>query len=253
MKTCLIGYTGFVGSNLLIHSSFDDLYNSSNIEDIRGKDFDVLVCAGIPAAKWIANEKPEEDLSNINKLIDNLREIKVGRFILISTVDVYEEPVNVDEDTHIDASGLQPYGKNRLYFEEFVKSTFPKTNIVRLPGLFGAGLKKNAIYDLMHNNCLDMIHCEAVYQFYNIDRLKSDLEVVLKYDLSLINFATQPVSIKEVAENAFQINFDNKTNSSPAFYDVRTKYNSLFGSDLNYYLFSKEEILTQIRNFITSG
>jgi nucleoside-diphosphate-sugar epimerase len=253
MKSCLIGYTGFVGSNLLRHFSFDELHNSSNIENIRAKNIDMLVCAGIPAAKWIANKNPEEDLNNINKLIDNLRGVKVDRFILISTVDVYNEPVNVNEDTHIDVSGLQPYGKHRLYFEEFVKSTFPKTNIVRLPGLFGAGLKKNAIYDLMHNNCLEMIHCDSVYQFYDLERLKSDLEVVLKYDLPLINFATQPVSIKEVAENAFEIKFDNETNKPPASYDVKTKYSSLFGSDLNYYLFSKKEILTQIRNFITSG
>jgi hypothetical protein len=37
MATALIGYTGFIGSNLARQFDFDDFYNSKNIDDIAGK------------------------------------------------------------------------------------------------------------------------------------------------------------------------------------------------------------------------
>jgi hypothetical protein len=45
MTNALIGYTGFVGSNLDDSGQFDDKYNTSNIRDIDGKDYDLVVSA----------------------------------------------------------------------------------------------------------------------------------------------------------------------------------------------------------------
>lgn len=252
MGRCLIGYTGFVGGNLKSQALFDELYNSSNISDIRGKEFELIVCAGAPAAKWIANRNPEDDLRNINFLINNLKQVRAHRFILISTVDVYKQPVNVNEDTPTDALNHQPYGKHRFYLEEFIRDAFSKHNIIRLHGLFGNGLKKNVIYDFINNNCLEMIHCDSVFQFYNLNRLFSDIDIVLRNDLPIVNFSTQPVSIKELAAEVFGIDFKNRTEMPPVFYDVRSKYSKLFNSKLEYYMFSKEEVLGQIRNFVVS-
>ena len=53
-ETALIGYSGFVGGNLLRQRSFDACFNSSNIEAIAGRSFDLVVCAGAPAEKWKA-------------------------------------------------------------------------------------------------------------------------------------------------------------------------------------------------------
>lgn len=61
--------------------------------------------------------------------------------MLISTVGVYKNPNGVDEDTPIDTDGLQPYGQNRYYLEQFIQDNFDVT-IIRLSGLFGNGLKK---------------------------------------------------------------------------------------------------------------
>ena len=41
----LIGYTGLVGKNILEQAGFeffDEFYNSSNIQDIKGKSFDII-------------------------------------------------------------------------------------------------------------------------------------------------------------------------------------------------------------------
>ena len=64
----LIGFSGFVGSSLIRQIKFDFFYRKSNINTIQGKKFDVTICAGAPAQKWIANKNPNEDLKNINFL-----------------------------------------------------------------------------------------------------------------------------------------------------------------------------------------
>ena len=57
MKNALIGFSGFVGATLQKQALFDALYRSTNIADIEGGEFDLAVCAGAPAQKWIANRE----------------------------------------------------------------------------------------------------------------------------------------------------------------------------------------------------
>ena len=149
MKSCLIGYTGFVGSNLDKQFKFDYKYNSKNIKDIQYKEFDLVICAGVRAQKWLANQYPEQDLKEIDSLIENLKTIKAKKFVLVSTIDIYKIPINVNENTRIETDNLHAYGKNRYYLEKWVMENFDDYLILRLPALFGQGLKKNFIYDLI--------------------------------------------------------------------------------------------------------
>ncbi|MCQ9628117.1 NAD(P)-dependent oxidoreductase [Cetobacterium somerae] len=146
----LIGYTGFVGSNLDLQINFDKKYNSKNISEIRGEEFEELYCAGVSAVKWFANQNPDKDILGINNLIENLKEVKVKRFILISTIDIYDKLGEVNEDSVPDVENQDTYGKNRYFLENWVKENFEDYLIVRLPALFGDGLKKNFIYDLIN-------------------------------------------------------------------------------------------------------
>ena len=43
MRTALIGHTGFVGSNLASSHRFDDVYNTANIAEIEGREYDLVV------------------------------------------------------------------------------------------------------------------------------------------------------------------------------------------------------------------
>ena len=95
MKTALIGYSGFVGQSLLHAASFEHLYRSTNIQDIVGQSFELVVCAGAPGQKWLANKDPLADAQSIDSLISCLESIKTERFVLISTVDVFGKPVSV--------------------------------------------------------------------------------------------------------------------------------------------------------------
>ncbi|MFD1776552.1 NAD-dependent epimerase/dehydratase family protein [Paenibacillus rhizophilus] len=252
MTSCLIGYTGYVGSTLLRSTAFDDLYNSKNVDDIKGKDYDLVVCAAAPAVKWKANKNPEEDLQNIEKIIGNLKTITAKKFVLISTVDVYKNPIEVDEETEIIPEEVTPYGRHRFYLEEFIQKKFPNHLVIRLPGLFGEGLKKNFIYDLIHTNCLHLTHRDSQFQFYNMDSLWNDIKTALNQSLSLVNFVIEPVSAHEVAEAALNITFDNVTENPPVYYDMRSKYSYLFNNhESEGYFKNKNEILSEITAFIS--
>ncbi|HBN05225.1 MAG TPA: hypothetical protein DD434_05480 [Bacteroidales bacterium] len=146
----LVGYTGFVGSNILEKGEFDDLYNSKNIKEAFGTNPDLLVFAGIRAEKYLANKEPEKDFEIVKEAFNNIQRIHPQKLVLVSTIDVYKKPANVDEDSVIDIKGLQPYGLNRYRLEQMVEESNIDSLIIRLPGLYGKNLKKNFIYDLIH-------------------------------------------------------------------------------------------------------
>src|SRR6266404_4607236 len=156
MASALIGHTGTVGGSLLDATSFTDLYNSANVAALAGRGYDLMVCSGAPASKWKANQDPAADLANLQALMTALNEVSVEQFILISTVDVFARPVQVDEASPVRSMDVDPYGRHRRLLEEFVQARFSGAMIVRLPGLFGKRLKKNFIYDLLHGNALHL-------------------------------------------------------------------------------------------------
>ena len=146
----LVGYTGFVGSNLYRNGMFDAVYNSRNIEEAYGTAPDLLVYSGLRAEKYLANNAPEKDMEQIKQAQMNIENIRPKKLVLISTIDVFKIPRDVNEESEIDMNGLHPYGYNRYRLECWVRENYPDALIIRLPGLFGQNLKKNFIYDYIH-------------------------------------------------------------------------------------------------------
>jgi hypothetical protein len=150
MNKMLVGYTGFVGSNIYAKGDFDGIYNSKNIQEAYGKNPDLLIYSGLRAEKFLANNAPEKDLKLIYGAEKNIEKINPKKLILISTIDVLKKPINVDEDVEIETIGLQAYGYNRYQLECWVRENYPDALIIRLPGLYGINLKKNFIYDFIN-------------------------------------------------------------------------------------------------------
>src|SRR5262245_64497597 len=117
MPDALIGYTGFVGSSLLRQRPFEGRFRSTNVAELAGADFDLVVCAGAPAQKWLANKEPEADRARLEPLVRALDTLTCRRFVLISTVDVFARPFEVDEGTPVEEAGLHPYGLHRRMLE----------------------------------------------------------------------------------------------------------------------------------------
>jgi nucleoside-diphosphate-sugar epimerase len=239
-RKCLIGYTGFIGSNLKTQLEFNEFYNTQNINEIKG-DFDLVVCSAAPAIKWYANLHPEEDEQNIKNLIEHLKRINSKKFILISTIDVYSSSENQHEgiSNYEKTSG---YGKNRRTLEEFATNHFKNIKIIRLPGMFGKGLKKNIIFDLCNNNHIDKINLFDEFQWYNVENLWKDITKIPE-DIHEINFFTEPISNKELIESVFP-EFNNIGNS-----EKRIAYNnrSLYFSD--GYIQKKQEVIKELKEY----
>lgn len=179
MKIALIGYTGFVGSNLMHQYAFTDCYNSKNIQDIHGKHYDLCICAGVRAPKWIANEQPIKDLNDIQDLMHHISQAEIKTMVLISTVDVYPDRVDVNENTVIDDSRLVPYGFNRRLLEKWVEENYPEHLIVRLPGLLGQGIKKNFIRDILYP--MPMLFNENFMRHIKAEMSPDDYRVIEKH------------------------------------------------------------------------
>lgn len=246
----LIGYTGFVGGTILKQTRFEYLFNSKNIAEIDNQEFDLVVCSAAPAQKWLANKDPENDLKNINGLIEHLKTVKCNTFILISTVDVFKNPINVNESSVIDEENLHPYGLHRRYLEKFVASYFENYLIVRLPGLVGPGLKKNVIFDFLNNNNLNMIDSRGVFQFYPMVNLWSDIQIALENKLQLIHLTSEPISVEDIAQNGFGFKFEQPLTNSPVKYDMQSEFSALYSGEK--YQYSKKETLLAIRAYAQS-
>jgi nucleoside-diphosphate-sugar epimerase len=251
MADGLIGSTGFVGGNLLRQAPFDDLYHSRNIADIRGRRYDCLVCAGARAEKWKANQDPEGDRRGLRVLTDAVEHVQARQVVLISTVDVYPEPVGVDEDAAIDAARATAYGRHRYELEQFFTAHFD-TLIIRLPGLFGPGLRKNVIYDLLNDNQVHTINPANAYQYYNLDRLWADVQTARSLGLRLVNFATEPVTTADVAARCFGRVLPPPAAPQPVVrYDFRSRHATRFGGDVGY-LYRRDQVLAELRHFVTT-
>ncbi|MDE7477150.1 MAG: NAD(P)-dependent oxidoreductase [Lachnospiraceae bacterium] len=313
----LVGYTGFVGSNLYARARnrIKGVYNSQNVEKAYGLEPEVLIYAGVRAEKYLANNAPECDLEQILEAERNIKAINPQRLVLISTVDVYQNPVGVDETDSVFSdgkggagNGIQPYGLNRYYLEAWVRKNYPNALIIRLPGLFGHNIKKNFIYDyinvipsmlkkekfqelkvlektsdgIMLDDCyeaaangfyrcikldrdkkellkkkfkklgftaLNFTDSRSSFQFYSLGRLWEDIQIALNEEITLLNIATEPVTAAELYKALTGEVFKNELKGTPAKYDFRTTYASMFGGKGGY-ICSKEEILADIKMFV---
>lgn len=145
----LVGSTGFVGGNLLAKHTFAAECHSSDITAQYGTRPDLCVYAGVPAAMFLANADPEADLAVMRAARENIRQIAPKRLVLISSIAVLADSRGVYEDSPAQDTGALPaYGKNRLQLERWVREDFPDALIVRLPALYGAGIRKNFLFDL---------------------------------------------------------------------------------------------------------
>jgi dTDP-4-dehydrorhamnose reductase len=251
-RDALIGHTGFVGGTLCGQRPFAATFNSRNIEDISGQQFDTVVCAGVSAVKWLANKEPEQDWQGISRLIDCLRQVEARHFVLISTVDVYSRPVGLTEEDRPETAGLHPYGLHRLQFEDFIADRYPSHAIVRLPALFGARLKKNAIYDLIFLNQTDKIPANGRFQWYPTRRLADDLDRITAAGVTLINVTAEPVEMETIRARFFPGVAIGQPLDTPPLYDLRSIHDELLGGHGGYHL-SADAVLDELASYLSEA
>ena len=255
MGTAIIGCTGFVGGYLGTLRETEAGYSTRNSASMVGASHGLVICAGANALKWKANQDGAADWRSIEALWRNISKLHAERFVLISTVDVYPVPVGVDENLkpHL-LPGHHSYGINRLALEELVLDRFSDgARVLRLPGLFGQGLRKNVLFDMAHRRLLDSVDGRASFQWYGLDRLWGDIDRALEHPTQRIfNLAVEPVLTSEVQQLLFPGLSIGKgqAQSIPTTYDMHTALCSWMGGTGGY-LENKVDVLNRMQRWLS--
>jgi hypothetical protein len=121
--------------------------------------------------------------------------------------------------------------------------------IVRLPALFGRGLKKNIIFDLLNNNMLEKIEPRSSFQYYDLAGLWANTGRVLDAGIELCHLFPEPIKTHEMIEAFFP---HAEVGSDPypvASYDFRTIHGATFGRE-DGYIYGKDEVMEQLGRFL---
>jgi hypothetical protein len=135
--------------------------------------------------------------------------------------------------------------------EAFVRSRFPLHHVVRLPGLVGSGLRKNALFDLHHRRPLHDLDARDVFQFYPMDRLWADLTRVADAGLDTVHLAVEPIALGQIASGIFGSEVGVVPSRSPVRYDFRTRHAGLWGRS-DGYAYGRDEVMEAIRAYARS-
>jgi len=251
-KTALIGHTGFVGHNIFLQQNDAiHLYNTSNIHEIYGKEYELVIIAAPGGSRIVANKFPGEDRVGIGALLSHLNLVQgVKKVVLVSTVEVYSNKVRIDEDSNIHPSILDDYGKNRLFLENLISIQYSNPLILRLPILFGEGLKKNFIYDLIHNERVEDINPDNELPIYNLKYLWDDILTCLEHELDIVNLVSEPIKVGEIAKEIFDVDLPKNDLLPSRKYDIRSKYADFWGSWSDFYMENKDDVFNDLDKFV---
>ena len=237
MREAVIGGSGFIGGFLADQGGIAARFDSRSIAGIDGQCFDRVICAGAPGLKWRANLDPAADRAAIARLWTHLARVRAGRLVLISSVDVYPAPRGVDEADR-PAPHPDAYGRHRRWLERRVAAHFPVHSIVRLPGLFGPGLRKNAVFDLLRGHETHRLPARAALQWYPLARLPADLARIEAAGLGLVNIAPEPIAMARLA--AILAPGTALADRDGPRYDVGTRHAALLGGQGRYHLTAEQ-------------
>jgi nucleoside-diphosphate-sugar epimerase len=250
MKTILIGATGFVGSNLQQQMQFDALLSSKNIGDFKGQNVDLALVAAGDARKWYANQNPEEDHAHIERVIADISAINIKRVLHFSTVDVYASKQG-DEAAFAGQVSADAYGGHRYLMEQALKERFTDVTTIRLPGLYGPGLKKNIIFDISQGRELNSFNPDSAFQWFDLLELKRIVDFVERTGLKEVNVCAEPLAVSELLEGLGR-ELSQVSVAAPLIrYDIRTAHAAAFGADGDY-LYSKAQSLARIKAFLAT-
>lgn len=309
----IIGHTGFVGGTLEQQHGFSAYFNTSNISNIVGREFDTLVCAAAPGSMFTANREPQRDRDQVNALIESLKEVRAHRFVLISSIAVLANFAGKDHEGSKAFQEELAYGRHRRALEAFVEDAFEYSLVVRLPALFGRGLRKNFIFDLLNpiptmlteakleslSTILDpslfdqlrglyapdpstgmmkldraaldnepvrasleeaaitqgfaatqFHNPETTYQYYNMKRLWSDIEIALRAGLRHVHLVSEPLEAARIHRRLTGREMP-QTGARLHHEDMRTRHAEIWGKQ-GPYLEEADTVLDQLAAFYAS-
>jgi dTDP-4-dehydrorhamnose reductase len=195
----IIGSDGFLGKSLCkISKNFKYKVieiTKKNYNQHKPKNFDILINAATPSKKYWAFQNPQLDFEKTVCL----------------TADIaynwnYEKLIQISSISADEYANQHPYYINKKAAE--IISSFKNHLIVRLGSLYGEGLNKGPLYDLLNSNQL-FVDMNSEYNYINTDFVSEWIFKNLKRSGLVELGACDTISLAEIAKN---LNF--KVNSS---------------------------------------
>ncbi len=151
MKTiCFLGKNGFVGAPV-----FEYLQTHFEIRD--DNVCDVLVnCAGF-SRMYEAKQNPAKMQEVENITFNRIKEVSFKHLIHLSTIYI---EVLLDDN----------YSKFKREMEARILENYKNVTVLRLGSVLGRGLKKNVIFDLMHDKPL-WVSPSAIYNYISTEEV----------------------------------------------------------------------------------
>lgn len=189
MRLGIVGANGFVGSALCrqAENRFDVVkITRENFDAYRNEHFDILINSAMPSKRFYASQNPALDFERTVSLTANLfYKWHFGKFVQISSVSAVSD------------GGI--YGKHKRLAEGILDKD--NVLIVRLSTLYGQGLKKGALYDLIKQNKL-YVSKDSRYDYLDIDwAAEYILNNLEKKSLFLQVGARDSISLEEIAKH----------------------------------------------------
>jgi len=189
MKIGIVGANGFVGGALCrsaIKKNCDFIQvTRQNFQENKSEEFDILINSAMPSKRYWASSHPLEDFdASVRLTAELIYEWKYKKFIQISSIEA--------NYNHI------PYAVNKRS-AEIIVSLIKSSLIVRLCALYGKGLNKGALYDLIHNNPL-YVDIDSVYNYLDTDWcadwIMNNLDKIGLIEIG----AKDTITLKEIAD-----------------------------------------------------
>jgi nucleoside-diphosphate-sugar epimerase len=158
----IIGGEGFVGSAFSRYCQRQGIDHAivgrHNYDQFVGQRCEILINANGNSKKLRAREHPllefEESVRSVRA---SLVHFPADYYVYLSTCDVYPDcssPGMTSEERRLDVTSQSPYGFHKYLAEQCVRHAGGHWLILRLGGLVGPGLKKNAIFDILQGGPL---------------------------------------------------------------------------------------------------
>lgn len=185
-----------------------------------------------------ANKFPDRDEEKIEALIERLSQVQAERFILISSIAVLANFAGGDDETTTAFQEALAYGRHRRRLEAFVEDHYPSSLVVRLPALFGPGLRKNFVFDLLNpvpsmltgaklddlSDALDARQGEWIRELYALDPVTG----MLKLDRAALDASPNRSALEEaVTEHGFSATQFHHPETTYQYYDMSNLWSDI--------------------------
>ena len=95
----------------------------------------------------------------------------------------------------------------------------------------------------MNDNMFENISLKTSLQWFDLSKIKDQIDFILENNIRLLNVAPEPISTFEIVSDMFPEKLNDCKGSSNINYDVRTKYH-------DKYSYCKEQVKRDLSNFI---